>query len=79
MRLFFLFLRTSERRCPNVSSVVSCCLTIKHLGLRGNSKLDQKGDKKKMIYTDYGVIWADGVERCTDARDEVEEEEQEES
>jgi hypothetical protein len=27
-----------------------------------------------MEYTDYGVIWEDGIERCTDNPDETEEE-----
>lgn len=27
-----------------------------------------------MIYTDYGVVWEDGIERCTDSQDETEEE-----
>lgn len=27
-----------------------------------------------MRYTDYGVIWEDGIERCTDSPDENEEE-----
>lgn len=30
-----------------------------------------------MEYTDYGVIWADCVERCTDNPDETEEEQEE--
>ena len=31
-----------------------------------------------MIRTEYGIIWDDGVERATDGRDEVEEEDEEE-
>ena len=27
-----------------------------------------------MEYTDYGVIWEDEIERCTDSADEMEEE-----
>jgi len=30
-----------------------------------------------MNYTDYGVEWADGIERCTDNSDEIKEEEAE--
>lgn len=30
-----------------------------------------------MIYTDYGIIWEDGIERCTDNSDETEEEQEE--
>lgn len=30
-----------------------------------------------MKYTDYGVVWVDGIERCTDSHDETEEEQEE--
>lgn len=30
-----------------------------------------------MRYTDYSVIWTDGVERCTDSSTETEENEEE--
>lgn len=30
-----------------------------------------------MKYTEYGVIWEDGIERCSDAQDETEEEQEE--
>ena len=30
-----------------------------------------------MTYTDYGVMWADGIERCTDSPDETEEDREE--
>ena len=30
-----------------------------------------------MDYTTYGVVWKDGIERATDNRDEIEEEEDE--
>ena len=30
-----------------------------------------------MEYTDYGVIWKDGIERCTDSYTENEEDEEE--
>lgn len=30
----------------------------------------------QMEYTDYGVVWADGIERCTDNSDEKEEQEE---
>ena len=29
-----------------------------------------------MNYTNYGVVWKDGIERCTDSWDEVEEKEE---
>ena len=30
-----------------------------------------------MEYTEYGVIWEDGIERCTDAPDETEDKQEE--
>ena len=30
-----------------------------------------------MEYTNYAVIWFDGIERCTDNPDEIEEEQEE--
>lgn len=39
--------------------------------------MNTKKGGAQMKYTEYGVIWEDGIERCSDTQDETEEEQEE--